>query len=119
MTEILKKPRYDLEDRTLLFAKGVISFVRGIPLIVPNREISKQLVRSAGSIGANYREANDSLGKKDFLMRMRICRKEAKETIYWLHLVEAREPVTERDRLLSEATELMKICGAIIRNSQP
>ncbi len=113
-----EKKIYNLEERTLAFTKQVISFVREIPMTIANREIAKQLVRSAGSIGANYREANDSLGKKDFLMRMRICRKEAKETVYWLELVETAGLTVKQNALLSEATELMKICGSIIRNSQ-
>ena len=55
---------YDLEDRTLQFAKQTIEFINNTPKTLPNIEISKQLVRSAGSVGANYIEANESLGKK-------------------------------------------------------
>ena len=111
--------RYDLEGRTLQFAKDVIAFVRSLPNTIPNTEISKQLVRAAGSVGANYIEANESLGKKDFLMKVRISRREAKESRYWLQLVTRNEETRiAQENLIQEATELMKILGAILRNSQ-
>ena len=72
-------------------------------------------------MGANYIEANDSLGKKDFVMRIKICRKEAKESCYWLELLHIGEKpglATERRALMGEATELMKIFGAIVRKSK-
>ncbi len=109
---------YDLEDRTLEFAKGVIAFINSLPKTLPNDEIAKQLVRAAGSVGANYIEANESLGKKDFLMRIRISRKESKESRYWLQLVACHdEAKTIQARLVQESTELMKIFGAILRNT--
>jgi four helix bundle protein len=108
--------QYDLEERTLSFAKEVIAFVNALPKSIANIEISKQVVRSSGSVGANYIEANESLGKKDFAMRIKICRKEAKESIYWLRLIETRgeEVAKKKQSLISEATELMKIFGAIL-----
>ena len=80
----------------------------------------KQVIRSSGSVGANYIEANESLGKKDFAMRIRICRKEAKETIYWLKLVETNEDSleTKRASYIQEGTEIMKIFGAILIKSE-
>lgn len=87
MTKTQNSKYYDLEDRTLQFAKKIIEFINKLPKTLPNLEIIKQLVRSAGSVGANYIEANESLGKKDFLMRIKICRKEAKESRYWLKLI--------------------------------
>jgi four helix bundle protein len=76
-------------------------------------------VRSAGSIGANYIEANESLGKKDFIMRIKICRKEAKETCYWLKLIRCnKESENEQRNLIQESTELMKIFGAIIEKTR-
>ena len=75
---------YNLEDRTFKFAKDIRTFISNLNRSVSNVEDIRQLVRSSGSIGANYIEANESLGKKDFLMKIRICRKEAKESIYWL-----------------------------------
>ena len=70
---------YDLEERTLEFAKAVRLLAKSLPRTIANAEDMKQLIRSSGSVGANYREANEGLSKKDFLMRIRISRKEAKE----------------------------------------
>jgi four helix bundle protein len=80
----------------------------------------KQVIRSSGSVGANYIEANESLGKKDFAMRIRICRKEAKETVYWLKLVETNDNSLDIKRALyiQEGTEIMKIFGAILIKSE-
>ncbi len=79
--------KYDLEERTFLFTKNVVLFIKQLPRSVSNIEFVKQVIRSSGSVGANYIEANESLSKKDFLMRTRISRKEAKETSYWLRLI--------------------------------
>jgi len=111
-----EKKQYDLEQRTLIFAKNVRVFVKNLHKNVANIEDSRQLIRSSGSIGANYIEANDNLSKKDFVMRIKICRKEAKETAYWLKLIETDN--FDRENLINEATELTKIFGAIIRNSK-
>jgi four helix bundle protein len=113
--------KYDLEDRALEFAKRIRRFVRNLQMDIPNREDAKQLVRSSGSIGANYIEANDRLSKKDFLFRIKLSRKEAKETKYWLNLIETfgvQDLEKERLELLQEANELMLILGAILRNSK-
>ncbi len=83
-----KAKQYDLEDRTYEFAKRVRSFVKLFPRTVGNREDCKQLVRASGSVGANYIEANEGLSRKDFLMRIKISRKEAKEARYWLRLLD-------------------------------
>lgn len=106
---------YDLADRTLLFARRVIRFLKSTPHTLANSEISRQLVRSAGSVGANYVEASEAFSKKDFILRAKICRKEAKESIYWLQLVESGASA-EKDRLslVQEATELMRIFGSIV-----
>jgi len=81
-----------------------------------NIEIMKQIIRSSGSVGANYIEANEALSKKDFAMRIKICRKEAKESRYWLRLTEVRTENAEKRKqsLIDEATELMKIFGSIV-----
>jgi len=119
--QIIKKqsPKvYDLEGRTLLFAKNILGYVSKMQRTLGNIETCKQLVRSAGSVGANYIEANESLSKKDFLMRIKISRKEAKETRYWLNLVESSEALrSEKEKLIQEATELMKIFGSIVSKS--
>ncbi len=122
MNEVQNSKRYDLEDRTLNFTKRVVEFVNNSPKTLTNVEISKQLVRSAGSVGANYIEANEALSRKDFIMRIKICRKEAKETCYWLRLISGnRVSEKEHANLIQESTELMKIFGAIIEktNSKP
>ena len=87
MTETQNTKRYDLEDRTLDFAKRIRVFVAKLKSTPANIEDGKQLIRSSGSVGANYIEANEALSKKDFVMRVKICRKEAKESRYWLKLV--------------------------------
>jgi four helix bundle protein len=110
--------QYDLEARTFGFAMKVRQFVRKLPRTINTLEDAKQLVRSSGSIGANYIEANEALSRKDFLMRLKISRKEAKETKYWLGLLQFNaEPDLlriERQYLLQEVTELKNILSAII-----
>ena len=89
--------------------------------MVANIEDGKQLIRSTGSVGANYIEANESLSKKDFVLRIKICRKEAKESRYWLKLVDVGNNLgleRERQELVEEATELMKIFGSILEKSK-
>jgi four helix bundle protein len=108
---------YDLEDRTLNFAQRVKVVVNSLPKSISNIEYGKQLIRSAGSVGANYREANEALSKKDFLLRIRISKKEAKESHYWLELIECQNE-EERKSLIQESTELMKIFGAIIEKTK-
>ena len=70
--------QYDLEDRTLEFARRVRALVKKLSKTIGNIEDGKQVIRSSGSVGANYIEANESLSKKDFVMRIKICRKEPK-----------------------------------------
>jgi four helix bundle protein len=119
MTEIQNTKHYNLEERTLQFAKRAIALVNRIPTTLPNIEIGRQLVRSSGSVGANYIEANESLSKKDFIIRIKICRKESKESRYWLKLIQVKkEDERERESLIQEATELMKIFGSIIEKSK-
>ena len=111
--------RYDLEDRTFAFAKSCRALIKKLSKTTANFEDARQLIRSSGSVGANYIEANEALSKKDFIPRIKICRKEAKESRHWLRLLEAVERVgTERDSLVQEAQELMNIFGAIIRKSE-
>ena len=88
-----------------------------LPKDIPNLENGKQLVRSAGSIGANYIEANEALSKKDFLHRIKISKKEAKETLFWLNLTISPDERVQRE-LIQESTELMKILGAILEKSK-
>ncbi len=87
-----------------------------------NLEDVKQLVRSRGSVGANYIEANESVSQKDFLLRIKTCRKESKESAYWLRVVDCRKRSLELEvsphRLTTEARELMNIFAAILRKSE-
>ena len=114
-----KQKQYDLEDRTLQFAKQVFVFVNKLPKTLTTIEISKQVVRSAGSVGANYIEANEAVSRKEFVLRIKICRKEAKETRYWLMLLECSEELqSAKEKLIQESTELMKIFGAILKKCE-
>jgi len=112
--------KYDLEKRTFKFASDVRQLGRKIKLSISNRADLYQLVKSSGSVGANYLEANNALSRKDFLMRARICLKEAKESGFWLQLLDLSSSHSgvrqERNRLFQESTELVKIFAAIIRN---
>jgi four helix bundle protein len=118
MDKIQIKRPYDLEERTLQYTKDVISLISKAPKSLSNNEIAKQLVRSAGSVGANYIEANESLGKKDFVMHARIARKEAKESRYWLQLIECNDYLQPlKIQLIQESTELLKILSKIIEKS--
>lgn len=116
MIETQNPKRYDLEDRTLKYAKNVIDLTNNIPHTLANIEIIRQIIRSSSSVGANYIEANGALGKKDFTMRIRICRKEAKESKYWLNLITTNREELENKRLslIRESEELLRIFNAIL-----
>ncbi len=116
MTKIQNKKQYDLEERTLEFSKRIIRLAKALPKDIINRRLIDQLIRAGTSMGANYREANETETKKDFKYRIRICRKEGKETIYWLHLIiEANPNFKERTKpLLGETSELVKIFASIL-----
>jgi four helix bundle protein len=103
-----------------VFAQKVRTFARFFPKDFVAYDDLKQLIRSSGSVGANYIEANNALSKKDFKMRIKICKKEAKESQYWLTLLEAVNEQIEKDRgmLENEAKELTCIFAAILRNSE-
>jgi four helix bundle protein len=111
---------FDLEGRTTEFAKRTVRLCRALPKDPINNRLTGQAVGSAGSIGANYREANDALGKKDFLLRLRISRKEAKEVIHWFEIIkEANPEFAERmESLEKEAKELKNILSTIIIKSE-
>ena len=113
------KPR-DLEDRTFRFAESVRTFVKQLPRTISNSEDVRQLVRASGSVAANWIEADEALSKKDFVMRVKICRKEAKESRLFLRLIEVgseKATLATRDRLGAEARELTLIFSAIISKS--
>jgi len=112
--------QYDLEERTFTFAKNIRVLAKKIHKSIANMEDCKQLVRSSGSVAANYIEANEALSKKDFLMRIKISRKEAKESRLWLKLLDIDNEGLdlERQQLLKEATELLMILSAIMHKSE-
>lgn len=116
----MKQPpnsKYDLEERTYQFAKECRDYVRTLPKSIGNIEYGKQLIRSSGSVAANYIEANESISKKDFSHRVKIARKEVKESSLWLRLSDTRESSVLREariRLIAETVELGKIFGAIL-----
>ena len=115
------KPVYDLEERTFQFAKDVSLLVKTLPKTTANIEDGRQLIKASGSVGANYREANESLSKKDFIMRIKICRKEAKESAYWLRLTNETNKLDNADealRLIQEANELKKLFSSILEKSK-
>ena len=112
---------FDLEERTYRFAKNVALFCKKLPRTISNIEYIKQLLKASASVAANYIEANEALSKKDFKMRIKICRKEAKESAFWLKLIiETNEKKfqLEGEGLLSEATELKKIFSSIVEKSK-
>lgn len=121
MTQNQNIKTYDLEERTLTFAKMARALVGKLKKTIANVEDGRQLIRASGSIGANYIEANESLSKRDFVMRIKIGRKEAKESQYWLRLIDTNgdaEQEKDRDWLIKEATELMNIFGAIVQKTK-
>jgi len=110
------KHTFDLEERTTEFAKRVVRLCTSLPKNPINKRLTGQAVGSAGSIGANYREANDALGKKDLIMRMKISRKEAKETMHWLDLIEEANPElkSRMQDIKKENLEIKNILSSII-----
>jgi four helix bundle protein len=106
----------DLEKRTTEFAKNIVRLCKKLPNDCINVRLISQLMGSAGSIGANYREANDSLGDKDFLLRLRIARREAKEALHWLEIIKEANPdnLNEINININEVIELNKILSTII-----
>ena len=121
MSNVQNSKQYDLEERTFQFSKKVAFFIKKLPTTISNIEYGRQVIRSSGSVGSNYIEANEALGKKDFMMRIRICLKEAKESSYWLRLIvetNEKEFAEEGLQLFKEATELKKIFSSILVKSK-
>jgi len=110
----------DLKDRTLNYAVRVRSFVRTIKRDRINQDDLAQLVRASGSVGANFIEAIESLSKKDFLYRLRICLKEGKESRFWLKVIQNSNTISNPDEmnaLLQESKELIRILSSIIQKN--
>ena len=110
--------KYDLEERTTLFAERVRDFSLKLPKNMANGEYIPQLIRAGSSPGANYIEANESIGDKDFKMKIKTCRRESKESAYWLRLVVtdgSMDAENERAYLRQEAKEFILIFTAILK----
>jgi four helix bundle protein len=119
MIENKEKKSYDLEERTLKFALNAIRLCKVLPYNVINKKLVGQLVSADGSVGANYREANEALSKKDFVHKMKITRKEAKESSYWPKLLKEPNPhyVEEINVLYRESLELRNIFSSILEKT--
>jgi four helix bundle protein len=112
----MTKKNYNLEERTIKFSEIVIVFAKKVRKDIVNTPMISQLVRSATSVGANYCEANGASSKKDFKNKIYICKKEAKETKYWLQLIASAnlEHKEECRKLWKETHELTMIFSKII-----
>ncbi len=120
MTNCKQKQKFDLKERTAQFSEDVIDFSKSVKESTINRPIISQLIRAATSIGANYCEADCAESKKDFEHKLSICKKESKESKYWLRMIAKSHPET-KDRardLWKEAVELNLIFSAIINKSK-
>ena len=110
---------YDIRERTYQFAVSVVRLVKSLPHAFVEVELGRQLVRAGTSIGANVEEADAGESKKDFIHKIGIACKEARETRYWLRLLQATVPGQEKiDSLLCEADELVRILSSIVRNAK-
>ena len=112
---------YDLEERTALFAERIRNLYLRLPKNPVNTEYISQLIRAGSSPGANYIEANESIGDKDFKMKIKTCRRESKESAYWLRLVITNgspEQENERNYLRQEAKEFILIFTAILKKRE-
>jgi four helix bundle protein len=114
------KKKFDLADRTFTFGVNIVNFSKKLPQDHLNRPMINQLIRSGTSIGANYAEADEANSKKDFINKIVIAKKEAKETRYWLKLIATTIAQSNPTALLlfREAEELTLIFSAIVKNSQ-
>ena len=118
MDQISNEKPWDLEARTELFAKRCRALIKKLPRTIANIDDARQLVRASGSVAANYIEANDALGKKDFVMKLRMSRREGKESRMFLRLLDLEErPELEPERaaLVQEANELVRIFSSVLK----
>jgi len=113
----MTEKEYGLEERTFQFAQRVRFFVKKIPRTIANIEDGKQVIRSSGSVAANYIESVEAVSEKDTIYRKRLCRKESKESRMWLKLIDAgsqNELINEKQELIQEAYELACIFGSMV-----
>jgi len=109
----------DMDERTLKFAVRVLKMAGALPRSTAAAIVSRQVVRSATSIGANVTEAQGACIKRDFVRQINIARGEARETLYWLRLIGEGGllPTRKLAELMKEADELVRILTAIVKNS--
>ncbi len=114
-----KSVPFDIQKRTFLFGVRVIKLVGRLPRTVSGMEIGRQLIRAGTSVGSNMEEADGAVSKKDFVNHVRIARKEARESRYWLTLIEAAALLhdPEIQALTQEANELVRILSSIITSA--
>ncbi len=110
----------DLVDRTFSFAKDVRRFVNGLPRMLSHVEDGRQLVRASGSVAANYLEAQEAVSRREFVFRVKIARKEAREAWLWLRLLQIDSDDSlevSRTKLIGEAQQLVRILTAIAKKA--
>ncbi len=120
MTQFSNNKPYDLEERTAKFGEEVIDVLRKLPQDSVNRRLIEQCTGAAGSLGANYCEANEAESKRDFQHKIGICKKETKEVKHWIRLLARANPEFREDfrRLWQEAQELLLIFSKILKSSK-
>ena len=112
-----ERPAYDLEERTAKFGEAIIEFCQSLTETSVTRPLISQIVRSGTSVGANYCEADDAVSRKEFMLKIGTCKKESKETRFWLRMIAKAVPGSRSKArpLWKEATELLLIFAAIYR----
>ena len=112
--------KYDLEERTAKFGESVISLAKTIPVNLVTTSLIPQLVRSGTAVGANFCEADDAGSRKEFIYRVSLCKREARETKHWLRMIVRAEPTFREAaaQLWQEAKELNLIFSAIHRRNR-
>ncbi|MFI5219576.1 MAG: four helix bundle protein [Bacteroidia bacterium] len=112
---------YNLEARTFQFALNTRNFIKKIQKTLTNTEYCKQLARSSASVGANYIEANESLSNKDFYYRIKVCKKESKESKFFLRLLDIendKQLTLDQSSLIQESHEFVLIFSAILKKEK-
>ncbi len=120
-SEKLKQPgadsQPDIKSRTFEFSVQIIELYKFLQTDKKEYMLGKQLLRSGTSIGANVEKATAVQSKKDFIAKMSISLKEARETNYWLRLLK-RTGYIKKNELIKESEEIMNILGAIVRTAR-
>lgn len=121
INEPMTKKPYDIKERTFCFSVEVVKLTRVLPRTVDGVAVARQLIRCGTSIGANVEEADGAESKRDFIHKMSIARKEARETRYWLRVIRAASLIAEPSSvsaLIQESDELVRILSTIIANTR-